>query len=87
MLETLLSDFNNLPHFTKNIMPEVEDVYGKYCDDEITEEELFSDPNKYINFLLSYIEFIRLDMMGLYIDLEDDCHKYQDIIDEMCGDE
>ena len=63
--------FKNLPHITKNVMGEVPDTYGRYCEEEITEDDLLEDKDKYINLLLSFIDFMWREMQTDYDKLDD----------------
>lgn len=70
ILENYIGLFRNLPRVTRNIMGEVPDVYGLYCEDEITESELLDDKDKYINLLLSFMDYMWREMQTDYDTLE-----------------
>lgn len=70
ILENYRDLFRNLPHVTKNVIGEVPDIYGLYCEGEITESELLDNKDKYINFLLSFIDFMWNEMSRDYDNLD-----------------
>ena len=71
ILENYMDYFKNLPMITRNIMGEVPDIYERYCEDEITEDELFDDKDKYTNLLLSFINFMWTEMQTDYDKFDD----------------
>ena len=73
ILENYMDLFKNLPHLTKNVMGEVPDIYGQYCEGEITEDELTNtqDKSNYIYLLLSFIDFMWREMQTDYDKLDD----------------
>lgn len=78
VLENYMDLFKNLPMFTRNIMGEVPDMYGLYCEEEITESEVLDDKDKYINLLLSFIDFMWREMQTDYDNLEDVAERLLD---------
>jgi hypothetical protein len=74
VLDLYMSYFRNLPHITKNIIGEVPDIYGQYCEGEITEDEMLEDKDKYINMLLSFINFMWTEMQADYDSFEESIH-------------
>lgn len=85
VLEMYKSYFRNLPMITTNIMGEVEDVYGKFCEDYITEDELQKDKDKYIDFLLSFINFLYLELESDIANCDKQLDKYDYIFECMDG--
>lgn len=71
ILENYMDLFRNLPPITRNIMGEVPDTYGLYCEEEITEDEITESKDKYISLLLSFIDFMWREMQTDYDNLED----------------
>lgn len=71
VLENYMDLFRNLPHITKNVIGEVPDIYGQFCEEEITEEELLKDKDKYIALLLSFINFMWTEMQTDYDKFEE----------------
>lgn len=47
-------------------MGDAPDVYEQYCEEEITEDELLEDKDKYINLRLSFINFILSELQTDY---------------------
>ena len=66
VLENYMDLFKNSPNITKNLMGDAPDIYGQYCEEEITEDELIEDKDKYINLLLSFIDFMQSEMQADY---------------------
>jgi hypothetical protein len=70
-LEEFLSYFKNLPIQIRQCAGEIEDVYEKWCEDEITYAEIESNPNKMSALLISFINFMWSEMETEYQRLEE----------------
>ena len=69
-LEDFISYFHNLPPQIKDILSEAPDVYGRWCEDEITFAEIDRNSNNMIALLMSFIDFMWSEMVSEYQRLE-----------------